>query len=163
MIRLLVFIFILVAGLAFGLSLEAEHGLVLIVYQGKSYEMALWFCGLILAISFFIFYYAIRFLSGFFSLKQWMNEVAKAHRLKKAQAKTQQGLIELANGQWTKAEKSLLAALAWSSNPFLNYVYLARAAQCQKAYERRDQYLELAKKSGNIDLAQKQLFLDIPA
>ena len=163
MIRLLILIFILVTGLVFGLSLEAEHGLVLIVYEGKSYEIALWFCGLILVISFFIFYYAIRFLAGFFGLKQWVSDATMHHRLKKSQKKTNQGLIQLANGQWSKAEKSLLVGSKWSPNPFINYLSLARAAQEQKAYDRRDHYLALAQKLGDIELAQKILLQDPPA
>lgn len=160
MIRLLILIFILVAGLMFGLSMEAEHGLVLIVYQGKSYEMALWFCGLLLLITFFILHYTVRFLSGFFSLKQWLKEASTHHRLKKSQKKTQQGFIDCANGQWEKAEKNLLAGVQWSESPFVNYLALARAAQEQNALERSDHYLALAKKLGNIDRAKKKLLDD---
>jgi HemY protein len=160
MIRLLVLIFILVAGLVFGLSLERDQGLVLIVYQGKSYEMALWFCGLVIIISFFIFYYALRFLGGFFGLKQWMSDATAHHRLKKSQSKTNQGLVELAQGQWEKAEKYLLAGAKWNKAPRVNYIFLARTAQAQKAYDRRDHYLALAKELGDIDLVQKELLQD---
>jgi HemY protein len=156
MVRLLVLILILIIGVAFGLSLEGEQGLLLIVHQGKSYEMALWFGGLILVFSFVLFYYTLRFLSGFFSLKQWISEAAAHQRVRKAQTKTSQGLVALANGQWAK-EKNLLAGVQWSKMPFVNYLFLARAAQAQNAIDRRDHYLELAKKLGNTDLAQKML------
>ena len=41
MIRLIVFIFILVLGVAFGLSLEGKDGLLIVAYQGKSYDIAM--------------------------------------------------------------------------------------------------------------------------
>lgn len=160
MIRLLILIFILVAGLMFGLSMEAEHGLVLIVYEGKSYEMALWFFGLLLVIAFFVCYYTLRFLSGFFSLKQWFKEANAHHRLKKSHKKTSQGFVDYVNGQWDKAEKNLLAGAKWSETPFVNYLALARVAQEQNAFERSDYYLELAQKLGNTDRAKKKLLDD---
>lgn len=161
MVRLLVLILILIIGVAFGLSLEGEQGLLLIVHQGKSYEMALWFGGLILVFSFVLFYYTLRFLSGFFSLKQWISEASTHRRVRKAQTKTSQGLIALANGQWAKAEKNLLAGVQWSEMPFVNYLFLAQAAQAQNAIDRRDHYLDLAKTLGNTDLAQKMLMQDL--
>lgn len=160
MARLLILILILIIGVGFGLSVEGEHGLLLIVYQGKSYEMALWFGGLIIILSFFVFYYTFRFLSGFFSLKQWISEAAAHHRVKNAQIKTSQGLVALANGQWAKAEKKLLAGVEWSEMPLVNYLFLARAAQAQNAISRRDYYLDLAKKIDNIELAQAILMQD---
>lgn len=161
MVRLLVLILILIIGVAFGLSLEGEHGLLLIVHQGKSYEMALWFGGLIIILSFVIFYYTLRFLSGFFSLKQWISEAAAHRRVKKAHSKTNQGLVALANGQWAKAEKILLAGVQWNEMPLVNYLFLARAAQAQNAIDRRDYYLDLAQKIGDIELAQKMLMQDM--
>jgi HemY protein len=54
------------------------------------------------------------------------------------------GLIELAEGNWSGAEKRLLKYAEDSETPLLNYLAAARAAQHQGAHERRDHYLRLA-------------------
>ncbi len=62
----------------------------------------------------------------------------------KARQALTQGLIELAEGRFDKAEKILLSHIKHNEYPLLAYLGAARAAQQQGAHERRDKYLRLA-------------------
>jgi len=65
----------------------------------------------------------------------------------KARKVALQGLINLSQGQWKKAERQLIKSVKNSEMPLLNYLSAAKAAQKQNAPERRDHYLALAHKS----------------
>lgn len=65
----------------------------------------------------------------------------------KARKTSLQGLINLSQGQWKKAERLLTRAVKNSDMPLLNYLSAAKAAQKQNSPERRDHYLSLAHKS----------------
>lgn len=69
----------------------------------------------------------------------------RQQRLKsKAQSLLKQGLIEYTEGQYNKAEKTLLQLITHSDNPVLAYLTAAKSAQQQGALERRDDYLRKA-------------------
>ena len=65
----------------------------------------------------------------------------------KARYSLEQGLIELAEGRFEKAEKLLLHKISHNENALLCYLSAARAAQKQGAHDRRDEYLRMAHKS----------------
>lgn len=68
----------------------------------------------------------------------------KTRLAEKARDALSNGLIELAEGRFDKAEKLLLQQVKHSDNPLLAYLAAARAAQQQGAHERRDNYLRKA-------------------
>ena len=65
-------------------------------------------------------------------------------RLRRANKSLTLGLITLEEGRWAEAESLLLSYAGHSETPLLHYLAAARAAQKQKAAERRDNYLRLA-------------------
>lgn len=62
----------------------------------------------------------------------------------RARRNINQGLIELLEGHWQKAEHILINNVENSDTPLLNYLLAARAAQQLDANERRDEYLKQA-------------------
>ena len=50
----------------------------------------------------------------------------------------------MAEGKWNQAERRLTAHADRAETPLLNYLGAARAAQLQRAYDRRDRYLREA-------------------
>lgn len=64
-----------------------------------------------------------------------------------ARQSLEQGLIELAEGRFDKAEKLFLHKISHSENALLCYLSAAHAAQKQGAHDRRDDYLRKAHKS----------------
>lgn len=73
--------------------------------------------------------------------------VRKLRQLEALRHSLVQGLIELSEGRFSKAEKILLQKIDQSENKLVTYLLAARAAQLQGAHDRRDEYLRLAHQS----------------
>ncbi|PID34197.1 MAG: heme biosynthesis protein HemY, partial [Thiotrichales bacterium] len=91
-----------------------------------------------------IFYIATRFLIHLFGLGKRLRRMREARLAEKASRSLTQGLIQLAEGHWDKAEKMLTEYATYSETPLLNYLTAARAAHMQNNPERRDKLLRLA-------------------
>lgn len=130
-------------------------GYVLMTYNNKAFETS--FLGLISAVILFAVIALIgweivrRLLSRRYGPRQWW--VAKGSR--RARERTLQGLIELAEGDWKKAEKLLAQSANKADTPLLNYLSAARAADEQGFSDRRDEYLSKAMEveAGRADIA----------
>lgn len=128
-----------------GLEMTQDTGYVLIVYRHWSIETTLWAAATSLIILFILLYiisrllgYTRRILKNF---KWWCREM---HQYRQGCHLTIQGLCELAEGRWQRAEQTLVKAGKITKNPFINYLCAAEAANAQQAYERRDNYLRIA-------------------
>ena len=83
-------------------------------------------------------------------LKRWR---ANSVRVRAGQALSS-GLIALEEGRWQAAEKSVMRYAKHSDNPQAHYLLAAKSAGALDAYERRDNYLNLARKAaGEHDIA----------
>jgi HemY protein len=110
----------------------------------------------------FLLIYTIRLLkhiSGLFAEKRIQ------HLTEKARLSLEQGLIELAEGRFEKAEKILLIKVEHNENALLAYLSAARAAHCQGAHERRDDYIRRAHQNAPdadiaIGLIQAEMQMD---
>lgn len=130
-----------------GLLAHEDSGYVLF---GRGYDTLEMSLSLFLVILFFT--YIFGYLLVRFIIRTWtMPEQLKKWRLTQQAAKARKtsllGLINLAQGQWKKAERLLTRAVKNSDMPLLNYLSAAKAAQKQNAPDRRDHYLALAHKS----------------
>lgn len=144
LISFFVIIFIAVSA---GLLAHQDSGYVLIGRGLYTVEMSLSLFILALFSSYLLGYFLLRFIIRTWAvpkqLKQWR---LYAHS-KKSRQSALQGLINLSQGQWKKAERLLTRSIKDSDMPLLNYLSAAKAAQKQDAPERRDHYLALAHKS----------------
>ena len=123
---------------------EFEPGYVLFQYQGWSIETSLIVFGVIFVLLVIVSYMGLRSLV---ILKQAPRRLASwqsGRRLRRANKSLTLGLITLEEGRWAEAERLLLSYAGHSETPLLHYLAAARAAQKQKAAERRDRYLRLA-------------------
>lgn len=91
-----------------------------------------------------IFYIAIRFLIHLFGFSKRLRRMRETRLAGKASRGLTQGLIQLAEGHWDKAEKTLTEYAEHSETPLLNYLTAARAAHMRHQPERRDELLRLA-------------------
>ncbi|MEZ5536564.1 MAG: heme biosynthesis HemY N-terminal domain-containing protein [Thiolinea sp.] len=101
--------------------------------------LLLWILGLCIA-----FYIAVRLLSYLFGFGKRIRRMRETRLAGKASRGLNQGLIQLAEGHWDKAEKLLTDHAEYSETPLLNYLTAARAAHMQHNPERRDELLRLA-------------------
>lgn len=143
--RTLIFYFIiLLISIWLGIKIHADSGYVLVSYQNWSFETSMWFAALCLFLSIIVIYFLLRFLHYILGLSGYLHRWSDHRKLKKARKWTNQGLCELTEGHWQRAEKLLIRAVKYSDTPLINYLAAASAAQQQQAYDRRDNYLRLA-------------------
>ncbi len=152
--RYLFFIVFLILIVWLGIQLRTDPGYVLLTTENWAIEMPLWLTIVALFIGFIVLYTVIRVFKYGGSLSGRWNHWS-AHRRKASAIKTtNQGLIELAEGNWKKSEKLLCKGADDSDEPLLNYLALALAAQGQKNYEQRAEYLHQAHNiEPNADMA----------
>jgi HemY protein len=134
----------LVVAVALGLLLTYDPGYVLIGYGAWTIETTVSLLAAALLAGFLAFYLLLRFLVGLRRAPQRVRDWERRRKALRARNALNRGLLELAEGDWTGAEKRLLKHAADSDTPLLNYLAAARAAQQQGAHERRDHYLRLA-------------------
>jgi len=124
----------------------ARYGYVLIRYGTLSVESSLTLAVLVIAVGFVVLYYLLRFIIGMLGLPRRLRDWRQRRQAQRARLSLQRGMIDLAEGHWEKAEKTL-QKVRHSDMPLLNYLAAARAAQQLGAHERRDEYLKLAHQS----------------
>jgi HemY protein len=162
--RALILFLILFASVWLGLQISSDPGYVLFNYKKLAIEMPLWLVGLGLIVTIVISYFLIRFFSHASSLKKRMKKWRKKRKQQLARSWSQQGLVQLMDGQWQQAEATLLTTLEHHDKPLMNYLALATAAQQQNAFEKRDRYLNQAIRNtphlkNSINLAKIRLQL----
>lgn len=107
-----------------------------------------------LAIGFIAFYIFFRFLGTLFRLPGKLKNKGKNIKFNRSQEALISGLVDSAEGNWEKAEKTLIKHASNSGAPLLHYLTAARAAQSRGAIEKRDEYLRKATdESGETDIA----------
>lgn len=163
--KLIIYFLLLLAAIWVGLKIHKDPGYVLINYQQWSVETTLWFAILALLILFLIFYLLIRLWRGSTVISNRFNNWLEQRRNRKAIKLTNQGLCQLAEGDWRAAEKNLIRGADHSDTPLINYLAAANAAQHQEHYEDRDSYLREAhlgtpQAEVAIGLTQAQLQFD---
>jgi len=140
---------LLVLAVTIGLTLVAQRdpGYVLISYGGWSMETSLSLFLVAVALAFAVLYLAVRLLAGTWHLPLRLSYWQRQRRALRARRRTNRGLIALAEGNWSRAERDLSRAATASETPLINYLGAARAAQKQDAENRRDDYLSQAYQS----------------
>ena len=141
------FLAIIFIAVAAGLLAHDDSGYVLFGRGYNTLEMSLSLFLVLLLFSYLFGYVLVRFVINTWTMPEQLKKWRFAQQAKKARKTSLQGLINLSQGQWKKAERLLTKAVKNSDMPLLNYLSAAKAAQKQNAPERRDHYLALAHKS----------------
>jgi HemY protein len=144
MIRFIFFVAVLIFAVWLGLHIHSDPGYALFSYGHWSVELPLWLTVILLVLLIMVTHWILRIsqFTGSVSgrVKHWSNK----RKLRNAQYRTSQGLIDLSEGNWRRAEKNLVKAANDGDTPLINFLAAAKAAQEQDAYERRDNYLRKA-------------------
>ena len=157
----IILMFVAMLGLLSAHFLVAERGQVFVHYMGSNLETSVpGFLLILLGL-----YLLVRILIRALRAPKQFGEAVGRQRKERAKRKMNQGMIELAEGNWAKSERLLSQGARSGETPLLNYLNAAKAAQLQGAHERRDNWLMLAfeqdKEAGNaVLLTQAQLQFD---
>lgn len=153
MIKILLLVIALIAGLVVGPDLAGNQGYVLISAANQTIEMSVSTLVILVVFAFaalFILEWLIRKL---FSLSSSTRGWFSGRKNKKARALTNEGLLKLLEGDWKQSEKLLLKGVNHSDAPLLNYLAAAEAAQGRGDIDNRDRYLQQAADFGIDNLA----------
>ncbi|MCB1868659.1 MAG: heme biosynthesis protein HemY [Gammaproteobacteria bacterium] len=141
---LLTALLLLAVSVLLALAVKSDNGYILVGYKQWSIEGSLAFFLIINLLVFVALYYLIRILSRLWSIPRQLHGWQDHRSLERARRELNQGLVQLSEGHWQSAEKSLIRHADRSDAPLLNYLAAARSAQQQGAHDRRDHYLQLA-------------------
>lgn len=129
------------------LSQMSDPGYLIAGYGSWVLETSLLVAAAALLITFVLFYLLLRTLILTLRLPKILKQRGAAKRAQRSQDALIIGLVESAQGNWEKAEKTLIRHAANSGVPLVHYLTAARAAASRGASKLRDEYLEIAAKS----------------
>ena len=163
--RLFFFLIILAVAVLIGIQIKLNPGYVLISTKHVAIETRLWFAIVCLVAAFYVMYFLIRFLKATYSVPSRWRHWRQHEKLLQATKQTNQGFMELAQGEWGVAQKHLMKQVKYASAPALNYLAAEIAAGRDDDVEQRDHYLQLAANAAPkahlaIGLVQAQLQYD---
>lgn len=120
--------------------LLADPGYVIINFRGYLVEMSVpVMVGLAIVVLI-----ALWIIRRIIQTPRLLGEAAGRYRAGRAGQKLTLGMIEVAEGNFSRGEKLLARAAKTSDAPLFNYLQAARAAHLQGQNERRDEWLKLA-------------------
>ncbi|MFT4561055.1 MAG: HemY protein [Gammaproteobacteria bacterium] len=128
-----------------GHFISDDAGFVVIGYGGKVFRTSFVFFLVLLVLGWATLYYAWRILYRFLTIKTRLQGWTGEYRAKRSKRALANGLIALAEGNFTRAEQLLSRGADDELAPAIHYLGAAEAAQAQNAVDRRDNYLSLAR------------------
>ncbi|QPR53626.1 heme biosynthesis HemY N-terminal domain-containing protein [Aeromonas allosaccharophila] len=165
MIRIIILVAVMVAGLIFGPQASGNKGYVLIALGNYTIESSVT-SAVILAVLFYGALLIVEWLLGrVFGLRRKTLGWYGSRRRRKANQQTVAATLAMAEGQYSQAEKLLIKGASNSDTPLLNYLSAAKAAQARGDDARRDQYLQKAQEENPkaelaLTLTQTQLQIE---
>jgi HemY protein len=125
----------------------SDVGYLIVGFGSWSLETSLVVAAITLLIAFLLFYLLLRSLILTLRLPKTLKQRGAAKRVQRSQDALIVGLVESAQGNWERAEKTLIRHAANSGVPLVHYLTAARAAAQRGASELRDEYLNIAAES----------------
>ena len=145
MIRFILFCLLIgLGGFWLAQQVLAHSGPSFIKWGEQVYEVTTATLAVLVLITCIIFYLSITVLREVLGLRQRYQRIRDTRLHTKANRSLNQGLIQLTEGHWDKAEQLLTEHADPSDTPLLNYLGAARAAHMRDAPERRDELLKKA-------------------
>ncbi|MDD9892923.1 MAG: tetratricopeptide repeat protein [Gammaproteobacteria bacterium] len=138
-----VIVLLVMLALTVGLMLQIreDSGYVLLSYGQYSLETSLVVLVVALAALFIGLYFLLRAAIGTFRIPQTAREFNRRRLRARASEELQQGLLQLSEGNWAQAQKSLGRHAGDSRMAIVHYLSAARAAQLAHDTEGRDAWL----------------------
>ncbi|WP_028241455.1 heme biosynthesis HemY N-terminal domain-containing protein [Stutzerimonas azotifigens] len=122
-----VFLLLVCLGLL-GWAISQSAGYVLITYGRFRYESSFWVFLALVACLWLLAVFIRSLLDALYVSGRWVNPWSRHHRRRRAERASQQGLRELAEGQWNQALGHLQLAAEHERQPLVHYLGAARAA-----------------------------------
>ena len=163
--KIFLILFILIVSVLIGTQMTKDPGYLLIIYGDTSIETNLWVALIVAIIAFVLIQMIFKLLALIIMSPKKIHMLGNKHKAKRSIYYTSKSLNEILEKRWHSAEKNAIKAIPGSNISAFNYIVAAKAAQQQKALNRRDSYLRQAKqfapkKQITVELAQIYLQID---
>ena len=143
--RAVIVLLVLLAGtIGLMLQIKQDSGYVLLSYGSYSLETSLVVLLVALGLGFVGLYILFRSIGSTWRLPNKLRQLSRKRRRAKAALELQTGLLQLSEGSWAAAQRSLVKHADDSSMPVIHYLSAARAAQLDNDAELRDSWLTKA-------------------
>lgn len=161
---LLFLFFLLLLGVGLSFLIHQDPGYVVIGYHRTTVATSLWIALAIMVVAFFIIYFIVRLLKNIFAIPDYLSHRRVRLNLQRYQKYITRAIVADSVGNYARAEKAIIKLLK-KNNDYTIHLLAAKAAQQQKAYDRRDAYLKSALQAAKDDtfavsLTQGLLYLD---
>lgn len=143
LIFVLAIVFLLATSLA--TMLLYDNGQVSMIWGDWVIETSVSFLLAITLIGFIVLYGLLRLLLNIWHLPLFWRRHRRLRQYSKAENAMAKGMIALEYGDWHKAEKELIKSAKNSEAGLVHYLSAAKMAHNQKAFDRRDQYINQAR------------------
>lgn len=138
--RALIIAAALLGGALLANLLLSDPGYVALRFAGRLVEMSAVTFALLLVAAYFVIRLVLRTIKARSSWRRTQEE----RRRTRARESLARGLLELSEGEWATAEKTLTHHVRDAENPVAHYLVAARAAELQGEAQRRDEWLARA-------------------
>ncbi len=142
---ILIWAIVFLVGTGLATLMLYDNGQVSMVWNDWVIETSLSFLVVAVAVTFISGYFLIRLLLNLWHLPVFWRRSRRLRQYSKAENAMAKGMIALEYGDWQTAEKQLIKSAKQSEAGLVHYLSAAKMAHNQKAYGRRDQYLQQAR------------------
>lgn len=148
---ILIWAIVFLVGTGLATLLLYDNGQVSMVWNDWVIETSLSFLVVAVVMTFISGYFLIRLFLNLWQLPVFWRRSQRLRQYSKAENSMAKGMIALEYGDWQTAEKQLIKSAKQSEAGLVHYLSAAKMAHNQKAYSRRDQYLQLAREDYAAD------------
>ncbi len=148
---ILIWAIVFLVGTGLATLLLYDNGQVSMVWNDWVIETSLSFLVIAMAVTFILGYFLIRLFLNLWHLPVFWRRRRRLRQYSKAENSMAKGMIALEYGDWQTAEKQLIKSAKQSEAGLVHYLSAAKMAHNQKAYDRRDQYLQQAREDYAAD------------
>lgn len=139
--------FIILLAVGLGFLMHRDSGYVLFAYNGWVLETSFWAAIIAGILLFLLVYFLLRFISHLANLDvRWQNWRMK-RRHHKMHEKNEAAVYEAIVGNFSQAEKHFSKAAKMNGSQAIAYLGAAFCANQEKAFDRRDEYLQAAQQA----------------
>ena len=154
-------IIVLIGAIFLGLEIQKDPGTVVIQIRGWNIEASVALMAAAMLVTFAAFYLTVRITGTAFKAPKLIGKF-RQHRARKA---LNQGMSELAQGHWSKAQRKLGKTTRCKETAILGYLASAQAAQQLGKLEKRDKFLRLAAQADSnpelvVGITEAQLMIE---
>jgi len=139
LLALIIFSLLLAVGI--GAYIEDDAGLITVVISGWTIQTSFSFFIISMLVLFLLSHFILRLISRLWRMPRELGRWQENRHQRLSEKYLSRGLMALIEGDWNKAEVSLIKGAPHSQSSLVNYLGAARAAQQLGATERRDDYL----------------------